>query len=477
MTSRELLRGAAGDERTAAGRRRHRRGVPGLRPRRDHGGRCGQPRLRTARRSWPDRSGDDRCRPAPWRGRDGRAPPASFTFDVDAESAVLWGSPQNADRMSVISHQAYGPLVGVPRLLRPCSSGTGSAPPSSSPATPRTATRTSCATSSRPGHEIAHHGYLHEQPTGVDAQAARPTILDRGLAALEEVAGVRPVGYRAPMWDLSWRSPRLLAERGFLYDSSLMDADAPYELAVAAGSATSIVEIPIQWALDDWEQYCYLPDISGAGLIETPRKAARAVAGRVRGAAVGRVAAGCSPTTRSCPAGPARAQQLDELMAHVVACADVWTASLEEIAVHVRGLRLAPRVGRVPRRTALSRSAAAARARARRAIGPAEGTTAVGHRRGSPLRTVQRAGGQHEGRDLVGRRVSVVLHRQAALRGGAGALRPSGRGGPRVEELRAGPRRGVERRRPRRRRLGLRPTGSPSSTAPPGPRRRRCSTR
>ena len=42
---------------------------------------------------------------------------AAFTFDVDAESAVLWGAPHNADRMSVISHQAYGPLVGVPRLL------------------------------------------------------------------------------------------------------------------------------------------------------------------------------------------------------------------------------------------------------------------------------------------------------------------------------------------------------------------------
>ena len=40
---------------------------------------------------------------------------------------------------------------------------------------------------------------------------------------------------------------------------------------------------------------------------------------------------------------PARAQQLDELMAHVVACADVWTASLEEVATHVRSLGLPPR--------------------------------------------------------------------------------------------------------------------------------------
>ncbi len=42
-----------------------------------------------------------------------------------------------------------------------------------------------------------------------------------------------------------------------------MDADhPPYELAVGS---KSLVEIPIQWALDDWEQYCFVPDFSGDG--------------------------------------------------------------------------------------------------------------------------------------------------------------------------------------------------------------------
>jgi hypothetical protein len=72
----------------------------------------------------------------------------------------------------------------------------------------------------------------------------------------------------APMWELNYHSPQLLADRGFLYDSSLMDADVPYELAV--DGTRSIVEIPIQWALDDWEQYCYIPDFSGAGYIASP---------------------------------------------------------------------------------------------------------------------------------------------------------------------------------------------------------------
>jgi len=271
---------------------------------------------------------------------DGQRAAAAFTFDVDAESAVLWGSPGNADRMSVMSHQAYGPLVGVPRLLGLLDKhgirSTFFVPGHTAHRYPTVVRDIAAA-----GHEVAHHGYLHEQPTGVSA-AEEADNLDRGLRALEEVAGIRPVGYRAPMWDLSWRSPALLDERGFLYDSSLMDADTPYALSVVPGSARSIVEIPIQWALDDWEQYCYLPGVSGSGLIETPRKALELWQAEFEGL---RAVGGCWVlTTHPFLSGrPSRAVQLDELMAHVTSCRDVWTASLEEIATHVRGLGLAPR--------------------------------------------------------------------------------------------------------------------------------------
>jgi len=160
--------------------------------------------------------------------------------------------------------------------------------------------------------------------------------LDRGLEAL---AGVRPTGYRAPMWDLSWRTPALLAELGFLFDSSLMDADTPYELAVGEGS---LVESPIQWALDDWEQYCFLPDISGSGLIETPAKAVELWRAESRAL---RAAGGCRVLTNHpfLSGRPSRAAALSTLMAEVVACEDVWVASLGEMATHVRGLDLPPR--------------------------------------------------------------------------------------------------------------------------------------
>lgn len=280
--------------------------------------------------------------PVSWPG--GSSAAAAFTFDVDAESAVLWGSPGNADRMTVMSHQAYGPLVGVPRLLglleRHRIRSTFFVPGYTAHRYPAVVKDIVAA-----GHEVAHHGYLHEQPSAVSAEEEAAN-LDRGLQALEEVAGVRPVGYRAPMWDLSWRSPALLAERGFLYDSSLMDADVPYELAVGQGDApagpASLVEIPIQWALDDWEQFCFLPDISGSGLIESPRKARELWQDEFEAL---RAVGGCWVLTNHpfLTGRPSRARQLDELRAHVASCADVWTASLEEIARHVRSLGLSPR--------------------------------------------------------------------------------------------------------------------------------------
>ncbi|ANW67081.1 polysaccharide deacetylase [Mycolicibacterium murale] len=268
----------------------------------------------------------------------GKRAAAAFTFDVDAESAVLWGNEAVGARMSVMSHQAYGPLVGIPRILDLLDEhqirSTFFVPGHTADRYPA-AIRSLVAA----GHEIAHHGYLHEQPTQL-TRDEEIDALDRGLAALDEVAGVRPVGYRAPMWDLSWHTPGLLAERGFLYDSSLMDADHPYELAVDSGG--SLVEIPIQWALDDWEQYCFLPDVSGTGLIESPRKARELWQLEFDGL---RRVGGCWVLTNHpfLSGRPSRAFELGDLMRYVRGHSDVWVASLSEIAEHVRGLGLAPR--------------------------------------------------------------------------------------------------------------------------------------
>ncbi|MFE7423632.1 polysaccharide deacetylase [Rhodococcus sp. NPDC057529] len=275
---------------------------------------------------------------APIMWPNGKKAAACFTFDVDAESALLGVSVEHGNRMSVMSHQAYGPLVGVPRILdllaRHEVRSTFFVPGYTARRYPDVVRAIVDG-----GHEIAHHGYLHEPMTGLTEQQ-EAAILDRGLDALEAVTGQRPVGYRAPMWELNWHSPGLLADRGFLYDSSLMDADHPYELAIPDNR--SLIEIPIQWALDDWEQYCYIPDFSGSGLIESPRKAAEIWGLEFEGL---RAAGGCFVLTNHpfLSGRPSRAKVLEELVHYVKTCEDVWTTTLSEIAHHTRTLKLTPR--------------------------------------------------------------------------------------------------------------------------------------
>jgi peptidoglycan/xylan/chitin deacetylase (PgdA/CDA1 family) len=264
---------------------------------------------------------------------------ASFCFDLDAESAVLSFAPLASSRMSVMTHQSYGPLVGVPRLLRLLERygirATFFVPGYTAHRYPETV-RTIAAE----GHEIAHHGYLHE-PLGDADEASEIDYLERGLAALEEVTGVRPVGYRAPMWELNYRSPGLLAERGFLYDSSLMDGDSPYEL-LAGRDGDSIVEIPIHWALDDWEQYCYLPGLFDTGMIESPAKC-REMWSLEFQATTGE--GGCFVLTAHpfLSGRPSRAAALAQIMEEAVSASHVWVATMSEIATHVRAQGLAPR--------------------------------------------------------------------------------------------------------------------------------------
>jgi peptidoglycan-N-acetylglucosamine deacetylase len=263
---------------------------------------------------------------------------ASFSFDVDAESAMLGVSHENANRMSAITHQAYGPLVGVPRILKILAkhdiTSTFFTPGYTALRYPDV-----IRTIVDHGHEIAHHGYLHEPMAGLTADD-EAAILDRGSDALEKITGTRPTGYRAPMWELNWHSPKLLRDRNFLYDSSLMDADHPYELAVQGGGP--LVEIPIQWALDDWEQYCYIPDFSGTGLIESPVKVAEMWRLEFDAA---REVGGCHVLTNHpfLSGRPSRAKALDDLIAYVCSHDDTWVTSMGAIAAHVRGLDLSPR--------------------------------------------------------------------------------------------------------------------------------------
>jgi|TARA_B110000438_G_scaffold303621_1_gene366032 peptidoglycan/xylan/chitin deacetylase (PgdA/CDA1 family) len=98
-------------------------------------------------------------------------------------------------------------------------------------------------------HEIGVHGWIHEMNTALD----RPTearLLRQAVEAIEQIIGERPIGYRAPSWNHSPNTLEIVRELGFIYESSLMHDDRPYEL-LQDGEPTGIVELPVEWILDD----------------------------------------------------------------------------------------------------------------------------------------------------------------------------------------------------------------------------------
>ena len=265
---------------------------------------------------------------------------ACFTFDLDAESGLLFDHPETASQLDVMTHQAYGPRTAVPRLLRlldrQAIRATFFIPGYSAERWPDAVRSIRDA-----GHEIAHHGYLHEGSRGADV-ATEERRLVRGFAALDAVAGVRPIGYRAPNWEASYALPAILARHGIGYDSSLMDADHPYRLAVSAEpGAPTIVELPAHWALDDWEAYNYLPGLTGSGVIASPAD----VEARWALELDALVAEGglFMLTNHPFVSGRAsRAAALERLIGRASATDGLWVTTCAEVAAHVATLDLQP---------------------------------------------------------------------------------------------------------------------------------------
>ncbi len=119
--------------------------------------------------------------PMSWLGSS--AALAILSFDVDAESAILAEGRQYAGHPSAMSHQRYGPLVGVPRILGLLEEldvpATFFVPGWTAERYPETVERILAA-----GHEVGHHGHGHRSPLRMDEAEERRDI-EAGLAALD----------------------------------------------------------------------------------------------------------------------------------------------------------------------------------------------------------------------------------------------------------------------------------------------------
>lgn len=193
-------------------------------------------------------------------------PRVCLTFDFDAIS--IWPASFGLATPTALSRGEFGARVAVPRILdvlrREGVRATFFIPGHTVETFPAV-----CRRIVEEGHEVGHHGWMHESPLTLDAAAERD-VLERGSASIERVLGVRPTGYRSPSWDLSPHSVPLLRELGFAYDSSMMAQDLEMyrvregdvlhpDRAFEFGREVDLVEVPVSWSLDDFPHLEFVP--------------------------------------------------------------------------------------------------------------------------------------------------------------------------------------------------------------------------
>ena len=189
------------------------------------------------------RAGRD-LNPASWPGNARVA--VLFSFDVDTETSWLRNGDTN---VGGLSQGQYGSRVALGRILELLDAhgipATFFGPAVSFSLAPEMIP----AIQASGRHEIGVHGWIHERNAELPREL-ESRLLSQAVERMTELMGRRPVGYRAPSWNFSDNTLELLLEMGFLYDSSLMADDRPYELT-ANGEATGLVELPVDWILDD----------------------------------------------------------------------------------------------------------------------------------------------------------------------------------------------------------------------------------
>jgi peptidoglycan/xylan/chitin deacetylase (PgdA/CDA1 family) len=72
------------------------------------------------------------------------------------------------------------------------------------------------------GHEIGNHSWSHPHNLRSFSRAQKEREIAQGEAALADATGERPVGFRTPSVDVDAEVLEILAERGYLYDSSII---------------------------------------------------------------------------------------------------------------------------------------------------------------------------------------------------------------------------------------------------------------
>jgi peptidoglycan/xylan/chitin deacetylase (PgdA/CDA1 family) len=255
---------------------------------------------------------------------------AALTFDMDGECTAFNYDPENAmRRLSLQSEAAYGPEIGMPRLLDLLEEH-GIHATIFIPGFTAERHEDLVREIKQKGHEIGHHGYIHKRPDSLTDEEEEQ-VLEKGIRIIENLTGEKPIGYRSPAWEIKPTTPELLKRHGIVYDSSLMGDDEPY--LIDAGEKDRLVEIPVSWINDDWPQFGFsgMPPL-GTG-ISSPQKVFELWSEEFRGF---HKYGGCYVFTAHpfVIGRPSRMLLLERLIRFIEDYGDVWWATLGEIADH-----------------------------------------------------------------------------------------------------------------------------------------------
>jgi peptidoglycan/xylan/chitin deacetylase (PgdA/CDA1 family) len=175
-----------------------------------------------------------------------------FTFDVDTEVSWVF---RDIDDPIALSMGRYEPRVGIPLLLNLLDEfdikSTFFVP--GWVAEHNTSMLDDIL---KRGHDVEHHGYLHEPPRTFKSEDEEETALLKGIETLERLTGRRPRAYRSPFWEFSANTIPLLDRHGFEYTGDLMDTLLP-DYHVVNGRRTSMINLPGHWILDDLAHFYY----------------------------------------------------------------------------------------------------------------------------------------------------------------------------------------------------------------------------
>ena len=185
---------------------------------------------------------------APIQWKDGARCAVMLSFDLDGETLWIARDPALAERPIHMSMGAYGPKTAVPRILK-LLDRYGLKVAFYVPGWIIERYPAVIEEIVARGHELGHHGYLHEKPFLLKSAEEEEALLVKSLEIFKSRLGLTPLGSRTPSADPSRHTFGLLKKYGFVYHTNMMDADLPYRHQTPHGD---LVELPTSWVNDDF---------------------------------------------------------------------------------------------------------------------------------------------------------------------------------------------------------------------------------